>query len=131
LFNSPKKVEKVEITKWTTQQNEVFYLAYIQNDALKTYNKIYYHHDGLNYFEVTPLCICNYRNELMGEDSEYSEYSEYSFDKFSYMEKRVKYVIGYCYDEDKYKKIGHVNYYGDYEEGSKVPIYQRRFWYMK
>jgi hypothetical protein len=124
------KCKNAEITEWKTQENKVFYLAYIQHDAYQTYHYFYFHHYERYYFELTPLCICNHAYEFE-EDPRLQD----SWKKFSYVEKRVKYVIGYCFEcgeKGNYKQIGYVNYYGDYwKETEKIPIYQRRFWYMK
>jgi hypothetical protein len=122
-----KKAKNTEITAWKTQQDEVFYLAYIQQDARETYDKIYYHHWERYCFELKPLCICNFRYELYE-----NHFDNRSVKKFKCIEKEAEYIIGYCVGgKDKYRQIALVTYYGDYEEGTKeIPLFKRRFWYM-
>lgn len=111
-----KDVENIALTQWRTPQNTVFYLVYVQNDAVKTFTKVY--SDNSNY--IQPKCICNYRYEFSEQDS-------YHF--FNTVEKRTEYIFGYC-SNHKYKLIGEYDYYGDYDDCTKLKLYHRMFWYV-
>lgn len=115
-----KPITNIAVTLWKTQGNRYFSLIYIQHDAVKAFQKIY--SDGSHNY-IQPKCICNYRYEFT--DQNYQN----NFGFFSSIEKRTEYIFGHCCNE-KYKCISEHDYYGDYEENTKVGLYHRMFWYV-
>ena len=105
-------VKNIALTQWMTPQNTILFLVYIQNDAEKTFKKVY--SDSVNY--IQPKCICNYRYEFIKPDT-------YNF--FNTVEKRTEYILGNCFNH-KYKLVGEYDYYGDYDD-AKVRLYHRMF----
>ena len=115
-----KNIQNVAVTLWKTKSNEFFALVYIQQDAVKAFEKIYA--DGSHTYNfILPKCICNYRYEFIENSQENSDY-------FARIEKRTEYILGYCFSE-KYKVVSEHTYYGDYEENTKVKLFRRMFWY--
>ena len=111
-----KTIQNIEVTLWKADNN-LFSLAYLQHDAVKSFQKIY--SDGSNNY-IQPKCICNYRNESTGQSN---------FGFFSQIEKRAEYIMVYCFC-DKYKAVSKHIYYGDYETNTKVTLFHRMFWYV-
>lgn len=112
--------QNIEYTEWRDVDNKIFYIAYIQNDAAATYRKLYGVQSNNNY--ILPACICNYRNELVGSEN---------YNILSTMEKRVEYILGYCYS-DKYKIINSFKYFGDYsfDHECQVELWKRRYYFL-
>ncbi|WP_302696282.1 hypothetical protein [Ruminococcus callidus] len=111
-----KTIQNIEVTLWKAEGN-LFSLAYIQHDAVMSFQKIY--SDGSNNY-IQPKCICNYRNESARQ-------SNFAF--FSQIEKRTEYIMGHCFC-DKYKAVSKHIYYGDYEANTQVTLFHRMFWYV-
>jgi hypothetical protein len=116
-----KNIQNIAVTLWKTQSNDYFTLVYIQQDAVKAFEKIY--SDGSHTYNfIMPKCICNYRYEFTGD-------SQKDCDYFTRIEKRTEFILGYCFS-DKYKVVSEHTYYGDYEDDTKVKLFHRMFWYV-
>jgi hypothetical protein len=126
LVDNPRilgNAKRGEIFAWKTQQDEEFYLAYIQNDAFNTYANVYY--DKYNANSIKPLCICNCKNEFLDPNNR---------ELFLAIETRIEFILGECLVDNKnviYRKIGSFKYYGDFGPDDDVPFFKRRFWYFK
>lgn len=119
--------DKSVLTMWNTLQEKSFFLLYVKNDASEIFDKIYF--DNEKNDDIKPKCICNYRYEFF-EGIRKPPYGDSNHDFFNRIEKRIEYIFGYC-DNEKYQCIGEYDYYGDYGKNTKVPLFQRMFWYFR
>ncbi|MBP5201407.1 hypothetical protein J6253_01580 [bacterium] len=100
-----------ELSVWKTRENNTFFLLYVKGDADDTLDALYTdNRQGL----ILPKCICN----LLYEGCHRS---------ISQIEKRTEYILGH-WNQDKYKKVGEVEYLGDYG-WEKAELWHRRFYY--
>ena len=100
-----------ELSVWKTRGSNTFFLLYVKGDAEDTLDALYTdHRQGL----ILPKCICN----LLYEDYHPRIYQ---------IEKRTEYILGH-WNQDKYKKVGEVEYLGDYGL-EKAELWHRRFYY--
>lgn len=122
LKNNRPIILQSEITEWVTGNNTNICLLYIQGDASSVFRKMYA--DNNNF--IQPGCICNFRYELMPFDKVQQSMGD---GILNHVEKRSEYIMGHCYYEDKYQKIGEYKYYGDYD-GNHMSMFKRVFYYV-
>lgn len=112
-----KSEKRTVLTQWRHPQSKPFFLLYVGDDARQAYHRIYKtSSDDDN--NIIPKCICNYKYEFE------------RFESLEMIEKRTEYILGHCYSVDKYRIITEYDYFGDYGETQKVPLYKRIYWYL-
>ncbi|MBP5547428.1 MAG: hypothetical protein J6X58_00870 [Bacteroidales bacterium] len=123
-------IKQLDLTRWSSNNGDFFYLLYAQGDAQTVFCKLYSDVDrGGNNNYIQPKCVCNFRYEIAPSNVVECSKNNYNpIDVLHHVEKRVEYIMGEVHDE-KYKKVGDYEYYGDYGTGA-IPIFKRICYYV-
>ena len=124
LKRGRKQMHNISLTQWSALDDGTFCVVFFPYDAYEVFNALYSDDDTLSFFGlIKPKCICNYRYVFLDGTQRMAE------PFFSRIEKRTEYILGYCFS-DKYKIVAEYDYYGDYETGTTIPLFHRRYWYV-
>ena len=136
IENESKPVfEQSALTGWikksdcSNEEDEPFYILYIQGDAPTVYRILYSAQDcGGHSNYIMPKCVCNYYYEILPYENVLCRINNYcSQDILAHVEKRVEYIMGHCHS-NKYREIGLYKYNGQGDE--VVPLYKRICYYL-
>jgi hypothetical protein len=100
-------------------EDKEFFLFFIRAEANDTFERLYTftefnkYIDDFEYNTIVPRYLSNHRYEMTisGE--------------LSGVHDKAEYIFGHC-NNPKYEKIGEYEYFGDYNDGTKVELYKKR-----